>query len=640
MSNVSNVGQLLSPLGLVHGGPLTDFTKEVALPLHLGNRTTAAGAVVSFLELRDERKQLIAVKNDEQANSLLTVFLQYLLDQQRYVDAATLLWTPTLFTGEPRSVKMIWDSVFTNVATAVPGASSMGKSYDLGVWNYLDWRRDPYYTNVQVVGPSEGHLQRNLFSHLAKLHLNSSIPGPGELIQLGITLDAVQRDSGIFGLVVPVGPKAAGRLQGVKVVPRKIPHPQFGKMSRLRVVLEEAENIPIGIWEDTINILSNARGVEQFKMMAPFNPKDINSPCAQRVEPVDGWESLNIETSETWKSKRGWNVVRLDAYKSENVLTGQEIYPGLQTKEGLEISIKNAGGVGTAGYYTFARGYYPVQGVDLAVIPQHLINDLYGTYEFVETPQNVGAVDVALEGGDNAIFALGRLGMASGWRKPPVDGKPGELRTFKDQYGNNVRREVLQLDQLFSLPKGDTIKLVAEVKRVCQGAYIKGDALGVDRAGNGAGVHDLLVATLSNAVRGVNGSSSPSERKIMDEDQKLPSDEYANLLSELWFGLGKFIEFGFLKISPTVPLDPLVSELTGRRFLHSGIKRKVESKKEFKSRGNKSPDRADALTILVFVARMLMSSTPSVTGTVARTLDGSGEYKARIGLTDRPDYLL
>lgn len=626
--------------GLVHGGPLSLFAKEVALPLHLGNRVTAATLVVDFLGMKDEKLQMpLVIKSEEQADQVLSVLLQYFLDEQRYIDAATLLWTPSLFSGEPQSVKDIWEAVFTHVAVAVPGASSMGKSYDLGVWCYLDWRRDPFYTNIQVVGPTEDHLERNLFSHLAKLHLNAAIKGPGQLGQLSLTLDSVQRDAGIFGMVVPTGKKAAGRLQGVKVIPRKTPHPQFGKMSRLRVFLEEAELIPVGIWEDTVNILSNARGVEQFKIFAPFNPKDRTSACAQRVEPKDGWQSISIEESTTWMSKRGWRVVRLDAYKSENVLTGQVLFEGLQTKEGLDISIKNAGGVGTAGYYTFARGWYPEQSLDLVVIPQHLMNDVYGTYEFVETPEPIGAVDVALEGGDNAIYALGRLGKASGWRRPPVDGKQSPLESFKNQFGHPVLREVLQLDQLFQMPKGDTLKLVAEIKRLSQGAYVKGQSLGVDRAGNGAGVHDVLVTTFSNAVKGINGSMSPTEKKIMDEDQKLPADEYQNLLTELWFGTSKFIEFGFLKISPAIPQDPLVAELTGRQYPHAGLKKKVESKKDYKSRGNKSPDRADAVTILVFVARMRMTETPTITGTVARGDDDNTPYEQRVGCTDRNDYL-
>jgi hypothetical protein len=629
---------LNTSLGLVHGGELSDFTKSVALPLHLGNRTTSAGMVVDFLGLQDDQKQPIVVKNDEQANAVLSVFLQFLLDGQRYVDAAALLWSPTLFSGEPRSVKMIWDAVFTNVAVAVPGASSMGKSYDIGVFCYLDWRRDPYYTNIQIVGPTEDHLERNLFSHLAKLHLNASIPGPGQLGQLALTLDSVQRDSGIFGLVVPTGKKAAGRLQGVKVIPRAKPHPQFGKMSRLRVVLEEAELIPVGIWEDTINILSNARGVEQFKIMAPFNPKDRTCACAQRVEPKDGWDSVDIETSEQWLSKRGWWVVRLDAYKSENVIAGYEIFAGLQTKESMDTAIRNAGGVGTAGYYTFARGWYPTQGLDLVIIPPHIMADAYGTFEFIEAPQPAGGVDVALEGGDNAIFAFGRIGKAIGWRKPPMEGKQQPLLTFKNQFGHPVSREVLQLDQLFTMPKGNTVMMAEEIKRICKGGYIRGGALGVDRAGNGAGVHDILVSQGFPNAFGFNGSMSPTERKILEEDQQLPADEYANLLTEAWFSTGKLIEFGFLKISPAIPNDPLVGELTGRQYPHAGKKKKAESKKDYKSRGHKSPDRADAVTILAMTARRLFTDIPAIGGKISAGAEDE-PYEPRIGLTDRRDVL-
>lgn len=617
------------PQGVAHGGPLTVFVKEVAGPLHLGNRVTAAVLVNDHLKLG------VPVKNDEQANLVLTVFLQFLLDRQRYIDAATLLWAPTLFSGEPRSVRMIWDALFTNSAVMIPGAASMGKSYSLGVWMMLDWLRDPNFTNIQVVGPSETHLERNLFSHLVKLHRGSSIPLPGEIRQLEITCDPKNKDSGILGVVVPVGKKAAGRLQGVKVVARPKPHPQFGPLTRLRVVLEEAENIPVGIFEDVTNIISNSSGVERFKIAAPFNPKDPNSQCAMRCEPVGGWESLDVETSETWMSKRGWRVVRLDSYKSENVVMGQEVFFGMQTKEGLEKLILNAGGVGTPGYYTMARGWYPPQGIDLAVIPQHLVTDLFGTYEFVESPRSTAGVDVALEGGDNAILVLGKTGLASGWRKAAVDGKESPLIRFYDEASNPIAKEVLQVEQIYTLPKGDTVKLVEEIKRVCRGAYVKGEYLAVDRTGNGAGVHDMLASTPGfTAAKGINPSESPTERKILQEDQQLPCDEYSLLLSELWFAVRKFIEFGFLKLSPNIPSDPIVSELTGRRFLLTQKKTKVESKKDYRSRGNKSPDRADGLTMLLHVVRMQSRGAPSINGDSSR--DDFGEPPPqKIGTTDR-----
>lgn len=610
-----------------YGGPITDLTKEVSLPLHLGDRASAAHIVATktgqkFLKEKPDKKEI---------EGTLEAFLQYLLDNERYQDAANLLWTPALFSAEPRSVAMLFDAMFENVTTMVPGAASMGKSYALGVWHYLDWRRDPLYTSVQVIGPSENHLQKNLFTHLVKLHRQSSIKFAGaEVMQLGITTDPHERSSGIFGVVIPLGKKSSGRLQGMKAVPRPVPHPVLGNMSRMRVMLEEAENIPVGIWEDVTNILSNVSGTERFKICAPFNPKDPNGPCAQRCEPVDGWLSLDIETSETWVSKRGWTVVRVDAYKSENVLLGYEKYPGLQTKEGLEKLIANAGGVGTPGYYTMARGWFPPSGVDLAVIPQHLMHEIVGEYTFTDTPEICAGVDVALEGEDTAVMCLGRCGHASGWRKPGLNGAKGDFVQFKDPRGNMIRKYVVQIDSMFNLPKGDTLRLVAAISDTCSGARVNGKYLGVDRTGNGAGVHDILVSKTQTAYcAGVNPSSSPTERRIMQEDQKLPCDEYAWLISELWFAVRKYAEYGYIKIHPNVPQDPLFHELTGRRFLLTGAKTKVESKKEYKSRGNRSPDRADATTILLHAVRLNLGAPPSATNEGARETFG-GVSKQRI----------
>lgn len=606
-----------------YGGPLTELTKQAALPLHLNDRQAAA----QIIALATGQKFAKGKPDKKEAEGVLEVFLQYLLDNERYQDAAALLWTSSLFSSEPRSVQMLFDAMFDNVTTMVPGAASMGKSYALGVWHYLDWRRDPLYTSVQVIGPSENHLQKNLFTHLVKLHRQASIKfTQAEVMQLGITTDPHERSSGVFGVVIPLGKKSSGRLQGMKATPRAQTHPTLGSMSRMRVMLEEAENIPVGIWEDVTNILSNVSGTERFKICAPFNPKDPNGPCAQRCEPVDGWLSLDIENSETWVSKRGWTVIRIDAHKSENVLLGFEKFPGLQTKEGLEKLIQNAGGVGTPGYYTMARGWFPPSGVDLAVIPQHLMHEIVGEYTFTDTPEICAGVDVALEGEDTAVMCLGRAGYASGWRKPATkENVKGEFVQFKNLQGTPIRKYVLQVDSMFNLPKGDTTRLVAAIADTCSGARVNGAYLGVDRTGNGAGVHDMLVAKPATVYcKGVNPSSSPTERRIMQEDQKLPCDEYAWLISELWFAVRKYAEYGYIKIHPNVPQDPLFHELTGRRFLLTGAKTKVESKKEYKSRGNRSPDRADALTILLHAVRLNLGAPPSATntGAVERTLSG------------------
>lgn len=622
----------LAPKGR-YGGPIEELVKSVAAPLHLGNRDTAARMLADAFGTK-----LSARPPPAEYEVILATFLQYLLDNERYADAGTLLWPANLFTAEPRAVRLLFDAMFDNVSTMVQGAASMSKSYSLGVWMYLDWRRDPMYTSIQVLGPSENHLERNLFSHLVRLHKQASIPfAKAEVMKLGITTDQHLRSAGIFGVVIPLGKKASGRLQGVKVNMRPKPHPLFGPTSRLRVMLEEAENIPVGIWEDVTNIISNvgSSGRERFKIVAPFNPKDPNGPCAQRCEPIDGWNSIDVEIDETWRSKRGWQVVRLDAYKSENVLLGTEKYFGLQTKHGLELLIQNAGGVGSPGYYTMARGWFPPTGVDLAVVPQHLMNEVVGEYIFPSGYEVCGGVDIALEGDDTAIMCLGRTGRASGYRKPPTKDFPkGEVVEFKDAQGNRVGKNVIQLDNIFPLPKGDTTKLVAAIIDVCRGAKVNGAYLGIDRTGNGAGVHDILLRKYHGEVKGVNPSMSPTEKRILEEDSKIPSDEYAYLISELWFALRKYIEYTLLKIHSNVAQDPLFHEITGRRFLLTTAKTKVESKKEYKSRGNRSPDRADALTLMVHAVRMNLAGPPSATNTGVRATH-TGPARQRISITDR-----
>lgn len=624
-----------SPMSAPATVDLTSLSREVSQPLHLNDPQVAAQMVCDGLgyELR--------IRNDVEAFTVLNTLLQGLLDRGLYAAAARLLWKPTQFSPDPRCVGMIFDTMREESQILIQGAASMGKSFNLGVWHYLDWRRDPQFTNIQIVGPSEKHLENNLFSHLIALHNSAAIPGPGIVTQLCISLDPHDKYAGIKGVVIPLGKKSAGRLQGVKVKPRPKPHPTLGKMTRLRVILEEAENIPPGVWEDVINISANVgETAEQFKVSAAYNPKDIASQVGVRAEPVDGWQSIDLETSEKWKSKRGWVVLRLDAYKTENVQENTEKYPGLQTKRGLERVIQQAGGVGTPGYYTMARGWYPVSGVDTVIIQPALLSDARGEFQFAEDPTPVGGFDVALEGEDTAFLAVGRVGRAYGFRRAPQPGGPtdGELVYFTDDKGRRHHRVVLQVDQLISLPKADTVRMTQNLREICRNAGIKPDCLGVDRTGNGAGVHDLMRATYGQNVHGFNPSTSATDNRILAEDTELPSESYSRLATEFWFALRKWLEVGAIKFSPTISTEPLWGELTGRRFQQAEAgKAKVESKADFKSRGNKSPDRADAVTNLLHVVRLRERVTPSHDLNV--TDADFKPQRARIGHTDEFQYL-
>ena len=610
---------------------LTTLTHRVAEKLHSGDRLGAADIIV---QLKDPNRQ---ITDDNIAVQVLTTFRQWLLDEGLYTECAALLWPSTIFSAQPQSVKLMWNAIKETSQLMVMGAASVGKSFSCGVWLYLDWLRDPENTNVKVVGPSEDHLEKNLFSHLVNLHQTASIPSPGSCIRLGITLDKHKRDAGIYGVVVPIGKKAPAKLQGIKVKQRPTPHPTLGHMTRLRIMLEEAEDIPVGIWEDVSNILSNTDGLEQFKIFAAFNPKDQNGACGVRCEPSDGWGHFDLDTSFRWKSIRGWDVVRLDGYQVENVLEGKLIYPGLQTKTGLERIIQNAGGINTRGYYTFARGAFPVEGASLVIIPQSLLNEVRGEYVFTSS-QPVAGVDIALEGDDNAIMTVGRYGQATGWRKrATLENPEGEVVNFTTPDGRPARRSVIQIDQQFRLPKAETVTMARSIREVCENAGVEPEWLCVDRTVNGAGVHDYLKATWG-PVRGVNPSFSASTIKILQEDTETPYDLYERLVTELWYATRKYLEHQYIKISPTVPTERLFHELTTRQFNTSARGRiKVEAKTDYKSRGNKSPDYADSLTLLVHGVRLNVAGPVGAADTGAD--DPRSRFRPRTDPTNKFDRL-
>lgn len=618
----------------------SELITEVAKHLHAGQRVDAAKLIAEFSGGKPN-----LIDKEDTALEFCNSLLYWCLNNNQYERAAELLWTPNLFTPEPRSTKMVWDVFQRSNSFMLMGAASMSKSYSGGVWMFLDWIRDPQYTDVNLVGPSENHLKDNLFSHLVSLHNNSSLPLPGQIGDLFIGLDPRDRKSSIKGIVIPLGSKPAGRLQGRKRVPRLKIHPTLGALSRIRFFLDEAEKIPIGVWKDVDNVLGNLTDdVDGFKIGCAFNPEDPNGQVAIRCEPEKGWEEFNIEEDELWKSKRGWDVVRLDAAKSENVMSGKVIFNGLQSKQGYDRIIQNSGGTDTPGYWTMARACFPKTGAIYSVLPSNMVARMRGEFLFTEEPILCAGGDLALEGNDKACLAIGRFGRATGVKLPPTFDKPqGTEIRFRDKAGNPRFRWALQLDRVYDLPKGDTVAMAEAIHKDCTRQGIRPGNVCLDRTGNGAGVHDFLKTIWSQEVLGVNYQQAATEKKILVEDTKTAYEEYASAVSELWFALKKWGEFNFIRIGAAAYEEELIRELTGRRYASDKLT-KVESKDDYKSRGNPSPNRADAVTLLLHAVRLSTGCIPSSLDDMAGVTGNAVDPMTRpmevfIGASERQDFL-
>ena len=592
-----------------------DIATQVAAEVHADRLWGAAQCIADYCGLN------VRVSAQTERRKVLPVVQSYvhqLLNGNYMAEAAKILWSPNQFTPEPQSVKDIWNLFDTSDHGLIMGAASMGKSYSLGVRLFLEWIRDPEWTGIRVLGPSEDHLEQNLFSHLVALHTQATLPMPGTVGDLFIGMDRRNQTASIRGIVIPKGNvKKAGRLQGGKRKPRPEPHPIFGPLSRMFIFCDEFENIPMGIWHDIDNVLSLVSGDGGFKLFGAYNPTNLGDEVAKRAEPVFGWNALDEDKHFRWKSARGWDVLRLDGQKCENVIQNKIIYPGLQTRSGLELIAQNAGGTDSPGFMTMGRGMYPKQGTKISIIPAGMLAKMIGEFIWMDEPIPVGAADLALDGGDDATYTLGKWGMATGVKYPPsLEFPQGRTVMFKDPKGHVIPRWGLQAESQFPLPPGDTVAMKTSIIDINKKAGVRPDYFACDRTGHGAGVADLVRFEWSGAIHDVNYSEGASKEKLMMEDTKTCEEQYERMFSELWFGLRMWGEFGYLMLSPKLDMSKLNQQLTQRQF-RTGTKTKVESKKDYKTRGFKSPDEADSLTLFVFAARKGSGVIPSMKGGAA-----------------------
>lgn len=592
--------------------PWRSLIDDVAGHLHAGQAVDGARLAMDA----------VGVKGNPEDPSFRTQVLQGLLtwclSRRHYMDAAVLLWPKNMFFSDPcpRYTQQVWGALDSWDGIMFQGGSSVSKSYGCGVYFFLDWMADPMFTTVRVAGPSENHLQDNLFSHLVNLHQNSAIKLPGIIGDLFIGLSLRNRRSAISGVVFPLGRRPAGRLQGTKRFPRPHAHPIFGGLSRLRVLLDEVEHMPMGVWSDLDNVLGNTGEdptKEGLKIASAYNPKDPAGPCGIRAEPEKGHANVDADKDECWVSKRGWMVIRLDGEKSDNVIAGKEIFPGLQTRAGLARLEQSSGGRSSANYATFGRAMFPSQGVAFTVITPATVARARGKFIWHGVPVRVGGADLALEGGDKPVFALGEFGLASGILRPPsLEFPRGRIENFVDKNGRSILRHGLCCTSILQMLNGRTEDVGRQTREIAYRAGIAPSRLAVDRTGHTAGVHDWLRAVWSEEVIGVNFSESPTNLKTMEEDKGTPKEEFDRITSELMFAMGRWMEFSVFLIDPSVDLSEIIPQLTGRLY-EPKLKLRVETKRDYKARNQgKSPDECESLSLLVHAARMSSRVVPSM----------------------------
>jgi len=545
-----------------------------------------------------------AIKNPPQvdlltlpvAEEVIRQYVTILLNADQFEAAATILWGSDVYDWRPQSSRDTWRCLFKYDQLLVQGAGAMGKSFGAAAWFYLDWFRDPAFTSIKVISLTKEHAERNIFANIKTFHRTALVRPLTDQEEKATSIQ-VNNDSkqGIHLVAIPKGESGHGTLRGFHPIPRAgKAHAKWGRLSRTHVVLDEAEEIPIGVWEGINNIMSTADREAHKGMIKVFgasNPKDRTSGFGVRCEPEHGWGSVDCEDDFEWESREGYHVLRLDAARCENVIQRRIVYAGLQTYQGYMSYVSKGH---TAEAYTMARGWFPQEGVSMGIISPAMMDNSVGMVRFIGPVVTLAAFDLALEGNDQVMCSYGRFGLADGWT--PLSGK---FIPFKSP------RTMLQLDAQIPFPKRATLEQTEAIIKFCKQMKISPTWLCVDRTGNGAGIHDSLSSLFGREVMGVNYSWAASDTHVLGDDSQKASELYNGVVTELIFGLAKYLEFEWMKISPSFRNEELVKQATARRYKQKGKGMvRVESKGEYVKRTrSRSPDELDSLSLLVYLMR-------------------------------------
>ena len=384
------------------------------------------------------------------------------------------------------------------------------------------------------------------------------------------TLQAIRGDDkhAIFAIPVLDGAtsKSVANIQGIR-------------SPRTMVIVDEATDTPEAAFEACSNL---QKGTTEFKFLAIGNPHSKFDQHGRFATPKSGWSGISIEDEE-WETERGV-CLRFDGMKSPNVLAGKTKYSFLISDDQVRQAQKYDG-EDSPKFWKYTRGMWSPEGVCKTVLSENLVEKYRVMFPavFVKKSHMMAGLDPAFNGGDRCVIQLGRYG----------DFDNGKMGISLE--GN----EIIQIDAKSSEPVH--FQIASRVRAICEENNVKPEHLAIDATGEGGGLCDILAKTWNPSIQRVEFGGKASDRPVSPEDHRKSSDVYANKVTELWFSVRQWVINEQLRGMH----HEAVIEFCARMFDDEKRMTIIERKVDMKARTGQSPDFADAITLVVEMARRL-----------------------------------
>jgi len=459
------------------------------------------------------------------------------------------------------------------------GCGSAGKTYAAGVYAMLWFCALPKQSAVTLVSSSKNMLKRRIWPTIQKIHsdLSKTDYAFGHLIDSQTMLQSVKGDSkhAIVGTAVQSGElvQAVECLKGLHC-------------PRILVVIDEAPGTEEAIMETIPNMRKACQDLTILTIGNAISHMDIHGRCC---EPEAGWPSISVE-SETWKTKgvKSWSLPsgradHFDGFKSPNVALQKTVYKYLYGYEDYRAAKANSQERQTIQLWSNDRGFWTPAGILNTIFDEVMLEryDAKGRFIWQAFSKKIASLDPAF-GGDGCIFQPAEYGdLANG------------------RFGIQLREKIaIQAD-----PTSKEVidyQIARRVMLECDKRGIRPEDFAMDKTGTGRGVYAILV-TEWGPVLGVEFGGSPSDKPASSADPRPSSEVYDRKVTELWYSCQEFLLTQQLKGI----YDEAAIEFCSREYTIKNKKICLDTKEECKKKIGRSPDHADAISVLVELARTL-----------------------------------
>lgn len=469
------------------------------------------------------------------------------------------------------------------------GCASSGKTLYLALHGMINWLAAPIDTLVMMTSTNLRDARKRVWAEVRKLWQGVD---PNVLILPGTFIDSRglivttmdgQKYPDTSGISLIAGEKKKEKEAIGKII--------GAKNKRVFMMADELPELTEAILEASFsNLIANP----QFQFLAGGNFKNRYDPFGLFSEPIDGYESLTIDSIK-WDTKYG-HCLRFDGMKSPNLEEGEDKWLGIYSSKHLKKhrQIYNEHQIA---FWRMVRSFEaPIGSTDCIYSEADFqAGGARGQIVWLGERVKLSSVDPAFtNGGDRTVQHFFWLG-------PDTSGKQ-VLQLYKTLI---LREDARKKDQTRNF------QIAEQVVENCKAEGVHPENLGIDSTAAGGVFCDIVTElwkddkgqVIGHKILRVDFSGNATETPVSRGDSLTARQKYDRRVTEIWYVGTEFMKHGQLKGLT----EGLIREMKARNYDTvkgaEGVRMRAETKDVMKDRLGFSPDEADAYFVGLDLAR-------------------------------------